>query len=319
MSNPLHPVICFGEALIDFLNSGHHQSDGLMIQHFQQFPGGAPANVAVAIAKLGGNARFIGQVGSDMFGDFLLDCLRQYGVDTSGSLQHPTAPTALAFVALDEHGERSFSFYRDRSADVLLTSEQIDDHLLRDGRIFHLCSNTLTTPQICVTTEGLLQRAAEAGLLVSMDVNLRHNLWPAGQAEIAVVNAVVAQAQVLKFSREEYDYLYHGDEQYIAQLLAEQARLIVITDDGRPITFYTRNGQGTIEAPKVDVVDTTCGGDAFSGGLLWQLSRLDDPIAVLADPQQVEKIIAFAARCGAHTVTRPGAFPALPVAADVCD
>ena len=102
-------VLCFGEALIDFLNTGQKQEERLSLNAFTQYPGGAPANAAVAVAKLGGDAAFVGQVGADMFGDFLVQSLAEYGVDTSHVLQHPTLKTALAFVARDEAGERKFS------------------------------------------------------------------------------------------------------------------------------------------------------------------------------------------------------------------
>ena len=195
-------VLCFGEALIDFLHIGVQPQGPLQLPAYRQFPGGAPANAAVAVAKLGGLARFAGQVGQDAFGDFLAQALQAYGVDLSLLKRHPTAKTALAFVMLDETGDRSFSFYRDQSADVLFAPEQIGADWFAAKPILHFCSNTLTDDFIAHTTSQLVKQAKAAGCLVSFDVNLRHNLWQEGTANRERINALVWQADIVKFSRD---------------------------------------------------------------------------------------------------------------------
>jgi fructokinase len=315
----LRQVLCFGEALIDFLHIGVQPQGPLQLPAYRQFPGGAPANAAVAVAKLGGLARFAGQVGQDAFGDFLAQALQAYGVDLSLLKRHPTAKTALAFVMLDETGDRSFSFYRDQSADVLFAPEQIGADWFAAKPILHFCSNTLTDDFIANTTRLLVQKAKAAGCLVSFDVNLRHNLWREGAADRERVNALVWQADIVKFSRDELQYLAQGSDSetaYLQHCLHAGCQLLLVTDGGGSIDYY-RAGSApvTVTPPKVQVVDTTAGGDAFIGGLLFSLSRL--PAASLPQGALLNACIEFATACGAVTVTRPGAFPALPDAAEI--
>ena len=312
-------VLCFGEALIDFLCTGNLAEDGVSLNQFTQYPGGAPANAAVAVAKLGGDAAFVGQVGKDMFGDFLVDALKHYQVDTQHVLQHPELKTALAFVARDEHGERKFSFYRDNSADLGFRSDQLEDSAFKSAKVLHFCSNTLTDEGITDATAEVIERAGQAGARISFDVNLRHNLWADGHADVGRVNTFVNKAHVLKFSREEIEYLASDIEGYVQRLLNNNAELVVITNDGGEIFFYSKTAKGSVMAPKVDVVDTTAGGDGFSGGLLYQISQIGDFSAVCRDLDKLQGLIAFAAQCGGFAVTRPGAFPALPTLADVGD
>ena len=310
-------VICFGEALIDFLCTSSDKAENLTIKQFDQYPGGAPANAAVAVAKLGGKAAFVGQVGDDMFGHFLIDALDQYQVNTEQVALHPTAKTALAFVSLDESGERSFSFYRQATADILYQASQCPAATLRDADILHFCSNTLTDPAISANTQELLRNATEQNLLISFDVNLRHSLWPSLCADKEIVNAFVDMAHILKFSFEELSYLTDDISAYIKRLLSHKAMLIVVTRDGDPIDYYSEQFHGQIQAPKVNVVDTTAAGDGFVGGLLFKLTediRLTD---ALKHKNRIEEVISFAAHCGAYAVTRSGAFPSLPKLADI--
>lgn len=306
-------VLCFGEALIDFLHIGASSQGPLSLPEFRQYPGGAPANAAVAVAKLGGKARFAGQVGTDPFGDFLASALAQYGVDTRFLLRHPSAKTSLAFVMLDDSGDRSFSFYRHETADVMLTPAQINPDWFSPDGLVHICSNTLTTPAIAQSTTALIAQAKTAGQLISFDVNLRHNLWAAGQADRAVVNALVKQADVVKYSRDELEYLAQGQsDAYLQDCLQAGCALLLVTDGANRIDFYSQRHSGSIQPPKVKAVDTTAGGDAFIGGVLFGLSVLSKEQAVFSDAQLLQQLLTFASFCGAYTVTLPGAFPALP-------
>ena len=314
----MKPIVCFGEALIDFLNAGQQQDGALMLNQFTQYPGGAPANAAVAIAKLGGNARFVGQVGRDNFGDFLINSLKLYHVDTRFTLQHETAKTALAFVFLDKNGDRSFLFHRVNSADMLLESSQIQDCWFEGAGIFHFCSNTLTETPIAEVTRLAIQKAKAQGAIISFDVNLRHTLWPTGHADINVVNELLPNCGLVKFSRDELAYLCAGDsEKYIAQLLSREVELVLITDGAKSVHYYTANSRGCIDVPVTSVVDTTAGGDCFIGGVLFVLSQLPSFSNTINNEQLLRKILSFAIHCGAIAVSRPGAFPAMPVMAEV--
>ncbi|AFV00436.1 carbohydrate kinase family protein [Simiduia agarivorans] len=308
-------VVCFGEALIDFLNVNARDQQGLSIRQFEQFPGGAPANVAVALAKLKVPVRFLGQVGQDLFGEFLIQSLSHYGVDTRDTYRHPTAPTALAFVFLDEHGDRSFSFYRNDSADLLITEAQCSPARLANCNLFHFCSNTLTQPAITQTTRAAVAAARAQGAVVSFDVNLRHNLWPEGRADSARVNELVLQSDIVKFSRDEWDYLAQGVDMR-GKCFDAGVQLMLITDGGSPVQILTAESEFSLPIPAVNVVDTTAGGDGFSGGLLAAV-HCTGLETLLNDQEQLRRAVSFAIDCGAVSVSRKGAFPALPTAQDV--
>jgi len=307
------PVLCFGEALIDFLQTTT-QTDGLLeLNNYRQYPGGAPANAAVAVAKLGGTALFAGQVGDDPFGEFLMSALQTYGVDTQLMSQHVSAKTALAFVMLDNAGERSFSFHRQQTADLLFEQSQINDTWFKDSPIFHFCSNTLTEKTIADCTEYAVQQALIHNALISFDVNLRHNLWPTGKVAIDSVNKLVKYAHILKFSLDELTYLAQGDiEAYIKSCLAENCQLLIITDGENILTYYTPTDLDAISPPKVQAVDTTAGGDAFIGALLFAVSHFEDLSELIENARLLKQIVTFSAGCGALAVTQHGAFPALP-------
>lgn len=313
-------VVCFGEALIDFLNTGQQQEGDMLLNCFTQYPGGAPANAAVAVAKLGGDAAFAGQVGDDQFGHFLMDALKSYGVDTSLAAVHPEAPTALAFVFLDDKGERSFSFRRDRTADITITRQQVHADWFRDEPIVHFCSNTLTDDHIADVTRCIVEQARERNAVVSFDVNLRHKLWPAGKVNIEIVNDLVQKSGIIKFSREELDYLAAGDEAaYLASCFAGGSKTVLITDGPRDMEIRTASATATVTPPNVTAVDTTGGGDAFIGAVLYGLSLQDDVEDYLSDIQGLEQLVSAAAHCGALAVTRQGAFPSFPTFAEVAD
>lgn len=315
----MRPVVCFGEALIDFLNVGTTEVSSLSLSEFRQYPGGAPANVAVAVSRLGGNAKFAGQVGSDFFGNFLKKSLESFRVDTSLLLQHKAAKTALAFVTLDETGDRDFAFYRDDTADTLINSEQVSKHWFDDKGLFHFCSNTLTTSSMANTTSHAISLAKQADNLISFDVNLRHSLWLESKADKELVNDFVYLSDVIKFSKEELDFLA-GELppiEYIKECLSHCPSLVVVTNGGGDIEFFTKKHCGTEPSPIVKVVDTTAGGDAFTSGILYGLSAAPSAKSIISDPEIIPLLIRFGAACGAVAVSRLGAFTALPDLNDV--
>lgn len=306
-------VVCFGEALIDFLHTGQQEQEGLPLNRFTQFPGGAPANVAVAVAGLGGYAKFAGQVGDDAFGRFLLGALQHYGVDTEHTLLHPTAATALAFVFLDPDGERHFLFRRHGTADVILESEQVVDEWFQGCSIAHYCSNTLTDPHIARVTHDVVSRARDNNLTLSFDVNLRHNLWPSGAVDADTVNELVFQSDLVKFSREEFDYLRSGGtDDYLQACFSAGVTTVLITDGAGPVTVATPDSRVSVSPPGTQPVDTTGAGDAFIGAVLFGLSREAEPATGLRDAASLQRLVDFAGRCGALAVSRQGAFPSFP-------
>ncbi len=317
------PVIAFGEALVDMLSSRLGEAAGDAPETFTPYAGGAPANVAVACARLGVPSRFMGMLGDDHFGDFLAAELAAHGVDTSGVVRTREARTALAFVSRDADGERTFDFYRPPAADLLYRLEHLPAGVFAAPAILHLCSNSLTEPAIAETTLAMATMARRAGSLVSVDANLRHNLWTEGEADIGLVTRLLDAADLLKLSTDELDFLRgdHPRKAWLAERLAAGARAIVITDGPGEVRLMGAEIDTRVAPPRVQAVDTTAGGDAFIGGLLAELAdhlgRHGSDGAWHRDEALLTRAVATACRCGAHAVTRPGAYAALPTREDL--
>jgi fructokinase len=313
-------ITCFGEALVDFLARPSTTADGP--RHFVEYAGGAPANVAVAVARLGGDARFVGMLGADMFGNMLLSQLQGAGVDTQQVKRTTAAKTALAFVSLDAAGERSFSFYRPPAADLLFREDDFDVRCFDDTAVFHVCSNSLTEDGIAATTLAGMQRARAAGALVSMDLNLRPSLWPDGVDPTPRLWQALAEADLVKLCRAELDFLAraNGTADVLQRLLQERAQCVLVTDGAAPIQWYTRSRQGSAPTFAVDALDTTAAGDAFVGAWLQVLiaNGLDATnVVAFFDQSALSESLHFAAAAGALATTRHGAFAAMPTRHEV--
>jgi fructokinase len=313
-------ILCFGEALIDMHGEGN---DGHgFARHFLPFAGGAPANVAVALAKLGCHARFAGMLGLDSFGDFLLHSLQQAGVDTADIARTGEANTALAFVTLDARGERSFSFYRPPSADLLFRAEHFRAETFDNTAVFHICSNSLTDPGLAAATLEGMQRARNAGALVSFDLNLRPALWPHGSDAHAQVWPALLLADVVKLSAEELNWLAtDGEQALLDRLWTGSTRLLVVTDGPHPLRWYHPDADGELPCYNVPMVDSTGAGDAFVGGLLHQLAEQqitrDNIDAWVGTLPRLHAALRYASACGAVAVTRHGSFAAMPNTTEV--
>lgn len=314
------PILCFGEALVDLHASGvdaHGFAAG-----FTPFAGGAPANVAVAAARLGGRARFAGMLGGDAFGDFLLAGLELAGVETADVVRSATANTALAFVNLDAHGERSFSFYRECTADLQFRASDFRADAFAEVAVFHVCSNSMTDPALAATTREGMQRAHGAGALVSFDLNLRPALWPTSADPLPLVWPALHLADLVKLSAEEFTWLaVDGEQTTLDRLWQGRARLLIVTDGAKPLRWFHPDAEGELPGYAVKMVDSTAAGDAFVGGLLCCLAELD-PAAdrldrLVGQLPRLHAMLRFAAACGALTVTRKGSFAAMPSAAEV--
>lgn len=311
-------ILCFGEALIDF-----HAIEAATDAPASYLPhaGGAPANVAVALAKLGSQVAFIGMLSTDPFGDFLHDSLKRAGVDVRHVRRTSAANTALAFVSLDAQGERSFTFYRPPAADLLFSVDDFDDDAFAKACLFHACSNSLTEEGIAGSTMDGMRRAHQAGALVSFDMNLRPALWPRQEEPMPRLWQALQQADVVKLSAEELDYVAApmGGEDYACEKLWQgRTRLLIVTDASAPIRWFTPGEKGTMPAFKVRNVDSTGAGDAFVGGLLCGLAQAqatpDTLDALCRDADRRRGLLRFAAACGALAVMQTGSFDAMPTA-----
>ncbi|CAK9872006.1 unnamed protein product [Sphagnum jensenii] len=304
-------VVCFGEMLIDFVPT----VGGMSLAEapaFKKAPGGAPANVAVGIARLGGNAAFVGKVGDDEFGYMLVDVLKENGVETKGCRFDANARTALAFVTLRHDGEREFMFYRNPSADMLFETKELDTDLLREAGILHYGSISLITEPSCSTHLEAMRIAKEAGAVLSYDPNLRLPLWPSEKAAREGIKSIWDQADIIKVSDEEVKFLTGGDptkDENNLTLFHPGCKLMLVTEGGEGCRYYTPKFRGRVDSLKVQVVDTTGAGDAFCAGILTQLAK---DLSILENEGRLREALKFANACGAITTTERGAIPSLP-------
>ena len=309
-------VVCLGELLIDFMP----QEVGLPLIDtftFRKAPGGAPANVAVGLARLGTRAGFIGKVGDDAFGRYLAQVLAEDGVDCSHLRFSTEARTALAFVSLLPDGERDFMFYRHPSADMLLRPEEIDEAYIASARAFHFGSITLISEPSRSATLRAVELARKHGLLVSYDPNLRLSLWPDEASARSGMEMGLPFADVLKVSEEEASFLTGKDDPEAA--LGELRRryhitLAVATRGGEGCVYQAPAGTTAVKGFRVKTVDTTGAGDGFVAGMLAELLRLAPATTDIGklEPEALTRVFTFANAVGALTTTKKGAIPSLP-------
>lgn len=302
-------VVSFGELLIDFVAQQHGVSVGDAFS-FQKAPGGAPANVAVAVSRLGHDSAFLGQVGDDPFGHYLADVLEAEGVDTGGLRFSQVARTALAFVSLTAEGERSFVFYRHPSADMLMRPEDVALDMLDGKKVFHYGSITMISEPSRSATLAALKAAQSRGLLISYDPNLRLSLWPDEDAARARMLAGLDYAHILKISDEELMFLTGGHD--VNPLWRPQMQVITVTRGARGATAYTRSQRFDAPGFSARTLDTTGAGDGFVAGMLVSILEYGSGYI-----EQLEQILRFANAVGALTTTQYGAIPALPTRAAV--
>jgi fructokinase len=307
-------AVVLGEMLIDFLslNPGCPLP---AVSTFMKSPGGAPANVAVGISRLGRTSAFIGKLGNDCFGRYLTDVLVSHGVDISGVRYSDTARTGLAFVSLEMNGERDFEFFRHPSADMLLEEADLDQPLIQSGKIFHYGSISLIAEPSRSATFRAIRMAKKVGLMISYDPNLRLNLWTGAEQARAMILTGWQAAQIIKVSEEELSFLTKTTDLDESRkiLWHPELKLLVITRGKNGCAYYTKDHKGEVEGYSVNVVDTTGAGDGFMAGLLCGL--IEHPDAV-EDMKQIERLLRFANAVGAMVTMQRGAIPALPTEAE---
>ncbi len=311
-------AISLGELLIDFVPTVSGVSL-IEAPAFQKAPGGAPANVAVGLSRLGVSSGFLGKVGDDAFGHFLAQTLADAGVDISELRYSQQARTMLAFVSLRADGERDFMFYRHPSADMLYEPGEVPAGYIQSAKAFHFGSISLISEPSRLATLRAAEIASQAGLLVSYDPNLRLNLWRDANAARQGMLLGWPFAAVVKVSVEELEFLSGrplGAQPSLDQMAAAAhslwhpgLKLLVITLGAQGSAWITRKEAGLAPGFLVQPVDTTGAGDGFVAGLLRGLLQ---HTAAWESTQSMGAICRFANAVGALTTTQRGAIPALP-------
>ena len=313
-------LFSIGEALIDMIPSRVGCSFD-EVPAFSPRVGGAPANVCAAVARLGGRSALLSQLGDDPFGHKIARALAGCGVELSHLEFTGKASTALAFVSLAENGQRTFSFCRKPSADLLYAPEQIDPGWFSQAFALHFCSVSLVESPMREAHKAAIAAARQAGALVSFDPNLRFPLWPDREALYRTVWEFLPQADILKVSDEELEFLTGTTdiEKALPKLFTGHVQLVVYTCGSAGAYAYTRTAQGFAAVKPVRAVDTTGAGDGFIGSFLWQLCRDGVTVDSLpsAAPAQLEQWLVFSNRYCGESVQRYGAIASYPTAAQM--
>ena len=306
----MYDVVALGELLIDFAAKS---TDAAGYPTMAANPGGAPGNFLAALNAYGKKTAFLGKVGDDAFGHLLLGTLNQAGIETKGIQVDPTVFTTLAFVTFDESGDRSFSFARKPGADTQLKWEEVDKSIIDEAKVFHFGTLSLTDEPVRTTTQRCVAYAKEKGKLITCDPNLRKPLWPSEEAAKEQIAWSLNQADAVKISDEEVEFLWNcTPEEGADKLLTEcGVSLAMVTLGPNGCLLKTANACFRTPSPKGHPIDTTGAGDIFGGSAVSRLLELDKPIGDLTEAD-LAYIAKFAAAAASLSTESMGGIPSIP-------
>ena len=310
-------IFTIGEALIDFIPVD--QIGSLKeVNAFSKMAGGAPANVAVSASKLGSKAYFIGMVGSDSFGEFLVDTLNKYGVDTRYTVFNKKVKTALAFVSLGADGSRDFSFYREPSADLFLHIDDVKDIEFEKDDIISFGSVDLVPFPVKDATIFLLEKAKKIGVTILFDPNIRQDLWDDKVLYKKTVLEFIKYADILKVSDDEIEFITGEKEIDKAMFFLKKqgAKNIILTLGKNGANAYFEDIFVHCDGFSVKAIDTTGAGDSFVGATLNKLDEIGKKVDELTE-DEIKNILKFANKVGSITATKKGAMDSLPSKDDI--
>lgn len=313
----MYDVTALGEALVDFAWQGENEEG---YPALSAHPGGAPGNFLAALSAYGRKTAMLAKVGADEFGAMLCRSLKKAGIETGGVVSDPSVFTTLAFVTLDERGERSFSFARKPGADTYLRFEELDLTLIDQCRDFHFGSLSLTDEPARETTHRAVAYAKERGRWISFDPNLRPPLWESLDEARSQILWGLEQADVVKLSGEEGDFLWRCGPEEAAQRLHGLGVKIAFVTLGSEGCLASGNGwMGRVEALRdVKAVDATGAGDIFGGAALSRLLGLDKPLEAIT-PRELEAAARFATAAAGLSVERFGGMTSVPTLEEVLE
>ena len=303
-------LIAIGEALIDFIPD-KTGCDFENVTSFSPKTGGAPANVCGAFSVLGGKSKIITQLGDDPFGRKIEKELKSFGIDTSFISFTDKANTALAFVSLEKNGNRTFSFYRNPSADMLFDKEQIADNMFDDAYALHFCSVSLGDFPMKEAHKAAIEIAAKKDTIISFDPNLRFPLWKSKEELNKTVHEFIPLSDIIKISDEELAFLT-GEEEIenaLPQLFTGNVKLIIYTCGSKGAYAYTKTQKAFSPCQKVNAIDTTGAGDGFIGSFLFGLKSLEKTKDTLEKitKEELEKMLHFSNQFCGESVQHNGA------------
>lgn len=318
-TNVVEPsVICLGEILIDYLADQVTNSIE-KVNSWTAYPGGAIANVACALVKLGTNSAFLGCIGSDEDGEKLINLLTETGVNTTGVSRHPEAVTRKVYVLRAPDGDRSFAGFGDHPpdcfADAYLTPKSLPPELFVAADFLVLGTLSLAYPQSRKAIERALELADAYNVKVCLDINWRPVFWQDPQAAKPLIYQLLKSVDFLKLSASEAEWLFETKDAGAIAHRVDPLEGVVVTDGAAKISYCLRDNEGSITPPEFTVVDTTGAGDGFVAGFIHQLSQKG--ISCLDDATKAKEIVTYAAVVGGLTTTKLGAIAAQPTAKEV--
>lgn len=305
-------IIAVGELLVDFTPVRNEYG-----VFFKENPGGAPCNMLTMAQKLGSKTAFIGKVGKDQFGIHLGNVLKGQGIDTSGLVYSVEYNTTLAFVHLDESGDRSFSFYRKGCADLMLEKSDVDYSILDKTRALHFGSLSFTNEPSKTTVLDMAGYAKERGKLITYDPNYRPALWKSEAEAVEGMRLGLKYADVVKVSEEEATLLT-GEEDYCKaaeSLYKAGIKLVCVTLGEKGSFYYHRNGYGIVKGYKSKVVDTTGAGDAFFGATVHQLLQRNSVNELTS--KELNEIFSLSNAAASICIESYGGIPSIPSKEDI--
>lgn len=312
-----YDVVALGELLVDFTENGISGQGNPILE---ANPGGAPCNVLSMLQNLGKRTAFIGKVGKDAFGQMLINAVKEQGINTDNILEDQDVPTTLAFVHTKEDGDRSFSFYRNPGADMMLRGEEVDENLLLDTKIFHFGTLSMTDEQIAETTKGALKKAKEANATISFDPNFRPLLWKDFEEAKQQIWYGISQCDILKISDDEIAFLTGAEDidEGITRILEKYQPTLICATMGKQGSKAYYKGKSVFCAPflRKDTVETTGAGDTFMACVLNTV--LEKGIGELSEKDLME-MLRFANAASSIITTRKGALKVMPEKQEVFD
>ena len=303
-------VVALGELLIDFATVST-DADGYptMAAH----PGGAPANFLAALTKYGFGTALLGKVGTDTFGELLIGTMKKAGIETRGLIQTDDVFTTLAFVTFDESGDRKFAFSRKPGADTCISYEELDLSLIDEAKVFHFGTLSLTDEPARTATQKAVAYAKSKGKLITYDPNLRKPLWKDMDTCKAQLLWGLSQADVVKISDEEVDFLFGCTPEEGADKLLNEfgVSLAMVTLGPNGAYLKNKNGSTYVKCPKVSPIDTTGAGDIFGGSAVSRLLKIGVHPAELTE-EQMYAVGSFASTAASLSTEKSGGIPSIP-------